>query len=182
MMRNSSNCRRNKAQDDPSRVGTLWKTFPEVPIVSRVVSRQSRIASRHSSGTRTRVTGGLRNVGCSRATRCVRIVKFSRNLPGNSLDSVNPDSQPAIDSQKKDLSLLPNGQVVNFQFVLLDLTFRRNEFCIILQFLGLFSFDIHDEVHSSFPILHTRKSSLSEPDQPIDSLDVVPIFEIRETR
>ena len=36
MMPISSNCKKI-AQDDPSRVGTLWKTFPEVPIVSRVV-------------------------------------------------------------------------------------------------------------------------------------------------
>ena len=52
------------------------KKFPEVPIVVRVSSGQSRIAVERTSGARN-IPGLVGNVGCSRAARCLRIVQIS---------------------------------------------------------------------------------------------------------
>ena len=52
------------------------KAFPEVPLNIQCTVRRSRIAARHGSGPR-KSTGLTGNVGCSRAARCLRIVKNS---------------------------------------------------------------------------------------------------------
>ena len=65
-----------KAEDGPSQAGRLSKPFPEVPIGIPCIERQSRVAALHTSGTRN-TQGLIGNVGCSRAARCLRIVKLS---------------------------------------------------------------------------------------------------------
>ena len=63
-------------EDSPSRLGTLSKTFPEVPLEFRVSSGNPESRLSIPSGTRNtqRLAG---NVGCSRTARCFRIVKIS---------------------------------------------------------------------------------------------------------
>ena len=65
-----------RAEDGPSRAGRLSKTFPEVPIEFRVSSGNPASRLGIPLGIRN-LQGSAGNVGCSRAARCLRIVKIS---------------------------------------------------------------------------------------------------------
>ena len=62
--------------------------------------------------------------------------------------------------------------------VLLDL-FLRNKFFSILQFLGNLLHDLNGRAYFSIPFSIQADFRLSEPDLPIELLDVIEIVEIQ---
>ena len=149
------------------------RSTPSIPCIMR----QSRIAARHSSGTRklSRVDWERWMFqGCSP----FQDREILLHLTKNSICSENPEFESMIGSQWKDPSCAAQ-KIHLFLLVLLDL-FLRNKFLVCLQFLGNFSCDSRWIVGFSCPILDRNCSSLFEPDPPIGSLDVAVIFVIQD--
>ena len=138
----------------------LSKTFPEVPKEFRV-SRCKQESPNHSSGTRN-IQGLAGNVGCSRAARCLRIIKFSCIIPKI------PESEPEADSLWKD-SLSVAWRVHRVSIVELY-QLPHSKFFLILQLLGNLLRDLILQIASFFRF---------EPDQSIDSPDRAPFSGIQ---
>ena len=98
------------------------------------------------------------------------------HLRRNLLCSVHRESEPIIDSQLQDSSL--DAYTIH-QFLLVQLDeILRNSFSSILQFWENLLRGFQGRVYSNFRSLDANLSSLFEPDQPIDLLDVAQIVGI----